>query len=197
MGITLSGSLDITGSLFVNGTAVSTGSGGGGSFNAITELYNNLNNLTANTVQTLDVNAGGVFNMHISESGLHKIDAFSIGAPSASVNIYFYPDLFTTSGSQAAVYATLNSGSGNGVVFRTLVSSSTSTYYATGTAIGTGNSQIARNSTKTLLQYANGATGNPVILSILEDGTKIFGALQNPIGSLNYSSTGDQGTPIV
>jgi hypothetical protein len=30
MGITLSGSLDITGSLFLNGTAVSTGSGGGG-----------------------------------------------------------------------------------------------------------------------------------------------------------------------
>ena len=68
MSVTFSGSLDITGSLFVNGTAVSTGSGGGGGFNPITNLFNLIDNREANVVQTLDINAGGLFNLHISKN---------------------------------------------------------------------------------------------------------------------------------
>lgn len=197
MPIQLTGSLEVSGSISINGNTVSTGSGGGGSFNPITNLYSLINNREANVTQTLNVNAGGIFNLHISASGLHKIDASTIGATSASVNIYWYPDLFTTSGSQAATYVTLNSGSGAGVAQRAIVSSSGS-YYNSQTTIGTTNSNVTRQTSNIMFQIAASAAANPSILTVLSDGTKIFGFSQNILSTTNnILLSGNQGTPIV
>jgi hypothetical protein len=191
MPIQLTGSLDVTGSISINGNTVST------VFNPITNLYSLINNREANVTQTLNVSAGGVFNLHISASGLHKIDASTIGATSASVNIYWYPDLFTTSGSQAATYVTLNSGSGVGVVQRSIVSTSGS-YYNSQLTIGTTNSNITRQTSNIMFQVAASSAANPSMLTVMSDGTKIFGSSQNILSSTNnILLSGNQGTPIV
>ena len=198
MPIQLTGSLEVSGSISINGNTVSTGSGGGGSFNPITNLYGLINNREANVTQTLNVNAGGIFSLHVSASGLHKIDASTIGATSASVNIYWYPDLFTTSGSQAATYVTLNSGSGVGVVQRSIVSSSVGGYYNSQLTIGTTNSNITRQASNIMFQVAAAAAANPSILTVMSDGTKVFGSSQNILSSTNnILLSGNQGTPIV
>jgi hypothetical protein len=191
MSVTFSGSLDITGSLFVNGGEVVSG------FNPMTNLYDLINDRN-NIVQTLNANAGGLFNLHISESGLHKIDAINIGAVSASVNVIFYPDSFTTSGSQATYWFTLNSGSGVGMQIRTLISSSTSTYYTPSLTIGGANFNTSKQSTAVNYTIAQGSGGNPSIFTVQSDGTKIFGNGQNPVGGANnIEGTGNKGTAIV
>jgi len=198
MSVTFSGSLSVTGSILINGTAVTaSGGGGGGGFNPITNLYSLINDVQANTFQTLDVNTGGLYDLHISASGLHGIDASTIGATSASVNIYFHLDSFT-SGSQAAWYATLNSGSGTGVAYRTIVSSSSGEYYAGGATIGGTTTNFSRNASKVLYQIAGGGSSNPAIITVFSDGRKSVGNGQTPLAPINnFVSTGNQGTPIV
>jgi hypothetical protein len=165
-------------------------------FNPITNLYNLMNDVQANTVQTLDVNTGGLYDLHISASGLYGIDASTIGATSASVNIYFYLDSFT-SGSQAAWYATLNSGSGTGIAYRTIVSSSSGEYYAGGAALGGTTTNFSKNASKKLYQIAGGSSSNPAIITVFSDGRKAVGNGQTPLASAsNFIASGNQGTPI-
>jgi hypothetical protein len=196
MPIQLTGSLDITGSILINGTAVTASGGDGGGFNPITNLFGLLNDLEGNTVQTLDVNAGGVFELHISASGLHKIDASSISTPTASLNIYWYPDSFT-SGSQAAYWLTLNSGSGTGVAIRSLISSSVGDYFAGSATPGNTSFNTTRQSTGAIIIYAYGAAANPAIFTVMEDGRRIFGQIQTPLSQIsNFTVSGNQGTPL-
>jgi hypothetical protein len=174
-----------------------TGSGGGGSapFNAMTNFYSLIGDRSVVT-QTLDANAGGIFNLHISASGLHKIDLSTIGTGvSASVNLYFYPDSFST-GSQAAVYWTMNTGSGNGLITRTIVSSSAGTYYSGGTAIGGTSFTTGKNATLTNSNIGIGAQNNPHIFTVMTDGTRVFGNAGLPSPTNNYGFSGNQGTPL-
>ena len=133
--------------------------------------------------------------MHISASGLHKIDALTIGATSASVNIYVYPDSFST-GSQAAIFWTMNSGSGTGIVTRTLVSSSAGTYLAGGTTIGTTSFTTGKNASLTNTNIGIGAANNPYIFTVMNDGTRVFGNAGLPSPTNNYLFSGNQGTPL-
>jgi hypothetical protein len=197
MPIQLTGSLDITGSILINGTAVTASGGGEGGFNPITNLYNLMNDVQANTVQTLDVNTGGLYDLHISASGLYGIDASTIGAISASVNIYFYLDSFTSS-SQASWYTTVNSGSGTGVAYRTIVSSSSGEYLAGSATLGGTNTNISKNASKKIYQIAGGGSANPAIITVFSDGRISLGNGQSPLASANnFISSGNQGTPIV
>ena len=195
MGIVLSGSLNVTGSLLVNGTAVSTGSGGSAGFNPITNFYNLVNDREANVVQTIDVNAGGTFNLHISASGLHKIDGSTLAsATTASINVHWYPDSFTTE-SQAAVYAVYNSGSGNNQ-YRSLISSSTGTYFAGAAAPGGATLAITKGSARVLTQIGQGNAANAQIFTVFSDDTRVFGNSSLPLAVNNFEFSGNQGTPI-
>ena len=177
------------------GNGVTSGGGSSG-FNPNTNFYNLVNNREANTVQTLNANAGGVFNLHISASGLHKIDCSTMGTTSASINAYFYPDSFTTSGSQAAFWLTLSSGSGN-VLLRTMISSSAGTYFAPSASPGNTTATTMRNATLPILQMGGGALAAPSIFTVMSDGTKMFGFSQSPFNtSNNFQLSGNFGTPL-
>lgn len=195
MGIVLSGSLNVTGSLLVNGTAVSTGSGGSAGFNPITNFYSLVNNREANVVQTLDVSAGGTFNLHISASGLHKITTPTLAsATTASINLYFYPDSFATE-SQAAVYAVFNSGSGNNQ-YRTIISSSVGTYFTPSATPGTTTLAVTKGTSRVNTQIGQGNAGAPQIFTVFSDGSKVFGFSSIPMGANNFEFSGNQGTPL-
>jgi hypothetical protein len=117
MPIQLTGSLDISGSILLNGTAV-TASGGGGSVPASVEIGGNIMYQYAagfaNPTYTYDVSSGAIVDVHISQSGVYLISGSFSSTQSGSVNLYYYPDELAV-GDNAAVYFTfLGATSGSG-----------------------------------------------------------------------------------
>ena len=91
---------------------------------------------------------------------------------------------------------TFNSGSGNAINYRTLVTGSSSTeYYQPVSNIGGSTNGLGRNATRKTTAFGS-AQVNPLVIMKMNDGTIYLGTVSTPIASLNLSATGNQGTPI-
>ena len=211
MGITLSGSLDITGSLFVNGTAVSTGSGGGGSVPASVTAGANINYNAfgfLNPDYVIDVPAASVTNVHVSQSGVYLMSGSFTTTQSASVNIYYYPDELSA-GENAAVWfthlGTVSSTSVRYTISTIISGSAGQTYWSAvntlGTVTTTVTSGLANTETKVLYRGILSGQQNPNFFYKVNNTNSI---VTQPIGSsglwqnaLFQAYTGSIGTPIV
>jgi len=196
----VSGSLTVTGALTANLTASVVSASYAtfaqtAPFNSITNFYSLIDNRSVVT-QTIDANAGGLYNLHISASGLHKVDASTIGTGvSASLNSIYYIDSFST-GSQAVLFLTANSGSGNAFNFRTIISSSAGTYLIPNQTIGNATNNVSKQTSFVNSIIGQGAVANPTIFTVMSDGTRVFGNSSLPNGTNNYLASGNQGTPL-
>ena len=163
MPIQLTGSLDISGSILLNGTAV-TASGGGGSVPASVEIGGNIMYQYAagfaNPTYTYDVSSGAIVDVHISQSGVYLISGSFSSTQSGSVNLYYYPDELAV-GDNAAVYFTFlgaTSGTSTRIIYQGIISGSESNRY------------FVRNSNMFTapvnVQAGTGSTLNPRLLTI-------------------------------
>ena len=152
--------------------------------------------------QTIDANTGGaIYNLHISESGLHYVSS-SIASPgSASINVYWYLDLIPT-GSSAAVVTSMPSGTAAvGLILRSITTGSSSTqFYVPSTSFnGTTNTSINRT-TVVSPRYFPTNVANPMVFGKLYNGNIYMGTISNPVvstGGQTYLYSGSIGSPIV
>jgi hypothetical protein len=146
--------------------------------------------------QKLDATSAITYNLHVSQSGVHWVDATGLASgTTANVNIYMYPELLTGINTQAAIAFTYLSGSSNAIAFRTLTSASAGfEYYAPTVNIGASSTNVARQ-TNNSARYFGNSTANPTIMTKTDDSVYLGGNLIS-IGAINYRFTGNQGTPI-
>ena len=148
---------------------------------------------------TTTISSVGVYNIHVSQSGTYFINATGLATLSASVNCYYYPELFPTS-SMAILGILAGTGSSNVVAIRTLVSAS-STYEwwnSNSSAIGTSNATLARNASRKTLHFAVTATAPTVMYKNSQGLVSLTPSSVYP-GTLTnlYSHTGSEGTALV
>ena len=183
----------------VQGTAVASLGNGvtQGSFSPISEFSILQSDATSTYTQKLDITATGTYNIHVSQSGVYRVDAEGLASgTTANLNIYVYPDLMTTPGTQAAVLFTYLSGSGTAVGYRTILSASASTVvYNNGINFGSSTTNLTRQSNNSVRNWGSAAT-NPTIFTRAKDGTFYTSVSAQPIPSLVYFFIGSQGTPI-
>jgi len=112
---TMTGSLDITGSSTYNDNPI--------------DMIGMWNQVYQTMSYTFVPPTSSTSNYYISASGNHNIDLTSFPSNvSCSVNIYWCPEQLPTS-SIAQLAISLDSGSGNAISYRTLISASNSSYY--------------------------------------------------------------------
>jgi len=147
---------------------------------------------------TTTINSVGLYNIHVSQSGTYLINATGLAASSASVNVYFYPELFPTS-SMATVGYLYSSGSGAVLLGRSLASASANYEWwnAVNTAIGASNQTFNRNASKKSFVITNNAA-NPTSIYKNSSGLVTLAAGLGWLGniSLLYSHTGSEGTAL-
>ena len=181
--------LTVNGDLVLNGSSFSS---------SPANTYSTLQGgATTTYAQKLNITTSATFSMHVSESGVHWVDALGLASPSTSnLNIYVYPDLLNTAGKQAAVLFTYTSGSGNAVQYRTIVTASASTsYYNSGLNLGSSTTNLARQANNSVRNFGNQST-NPTIFTRAEDDTFYLSVSGLPIPVLSYIFSGSQGTPL-
>jgi hypothetical protein len=165
----------------------------------ISTISTNMGSATTSSVyvQKLNITASGTYNIHVSQSGPYWVDFNGLAsATSANLNIYMYPDLYTSANSGSTVLFTAQSGSGNFVTYRTLVVSSAGEYFGTvATGIGTSSTTVSRNATRAQRSYGNSAV-NPVVINRTFDGSVYLQNPSTPLVVTAFSYTGNQGTPI-
>ena len=148
---------------------------------------------------TTTINAVGNYSIHVSQSGTYFINATGLTALSASVNCYYYPELFPTS-SMAILALQIQSGSGTNLILRSLVSAS-STYewwYNSTSAIGGSNTSISRNASRKTFQFP-AASANPSVIYKNSQGLVQLAIPAQYLGNATtlYSHTGSEGTALV
>lgn len=201
MPIQLTGSLDVSGSILINGTAVTASGGGGGTWSIASELSALQASFTY--TQILDVNtASAIYDLHISQSGIHYISSSIASPSSASINVYYYIDSLPSQ-SIATTMVSLPAGTAAvGLILRTITTGSSSTQYYVPSSLfnGTTNTSVNRTSGVVTPRAFVGAVGNPTVMSKTGDGTVFFGSNANPLlatGGQTYLYSGSIGSPIV
>lgn len=148
---------------------------------------------------TTTINAVGTYNIHVSQSGTYLINANDLATLSASVNLYFYPEVFPTS-SMAMFSVLAQTGSGTAIAYRSIVSASSAYEWwnVNTVAIGTASTNVARNATRRITSFPSTA-GNP---SMIYKNSQ--GLVQLSIPSANfglataiYAHTGSEGVALV
>jgi hypothetical protein len=169
----------------------------------INVISNNLGAMTSPSLYTqkVTISTPGVYNVHISQSGPYWVDLTGVASgTSASVNIYMWADQLNTFGAYtgSSVMFSANSGSGNYVAYRTIVTgSSTTEYWGSGTTIGNSSTTISRQGSQEQ-RNIGGVSGNPTSVVKYPDGTLMFMAPAGNVAfpSAMYKFTGSNGTPI-
>ena len=203
MSVTFSGSLDITGSLFVNGTAVSTGSGGGATPQ---ELFGSVQAELATKWAyaqdyTYTPTNEQIITVHVSESGIHLVDLTSV-TTSASINVLFYPESLPTYSVAGVVYKVPANGTitPRGVM-RTQVTASDTTEYWVGSAspFTVTSTNIQTVNTNIIVKRLSSTAVHPATIIKGVDNTDIVlgTSFTSYISTPMYSYTGSNGTPIV
>jgi hypothetical protein len=206
MPIQLTGSLEVSGSISINGNTVSTSSVSdsviaGGNF-----LYNFYGPF--DPTYTIDVPAASIVNVHVSQSGVYLMSGSFTTTQSASVNIYYYPDELSAGESAQVWFTSIGTTSATTVRFTwaTIISGSESQrYWNSGTTLGTTTSTItsaASTETRRIYRAGTTSTQNPTFF-YKASSTNSFvtqGTGQNSIFSTNQTyieHSGSIGTPIV
>jgi len=213
MPIQLTGSLEVSGSISINGSTVSTGSGGGGSVSASVEaggnfIYNSYGPF--NPTFTYNVPAASIVNIHVSQSGVYLASGSFATTESASVNIYYYPDELSAGESAQVWFGYIGATSATAVRFTvsTLISGSESQrYWNSGNSICTGatttmTAGLGNSETRRLYRAAATSVLNPTFFYKVTstDSFVTQGPGQNSIFSTNsqYAEhSGSLGSPIV
>jgi hypothetical protein len=206
MSVTFSGSLDITGSLFVNGTAVSTGSGGsvpasvtaGGNF-----MYNYIGFVNPDYI--INVPSASVVNIHVSQSGNYLASGSFTAAQSASVNIYFYPDELSVGDTAQVFFSSLGSVLSNSVrfTFTGIISGSASQrYYSIAATLYNATTTIlagtANTDTRIFYRAGGAGTGYPIgIYKVTSTKSLLYSPTTLGSSASTFEFSGSIGTPIV
>jgi hypothetical protein len=196
--LTTSNQATITFPVSVQGTAVaSLGNGVTAGVSPISTYYSGVAQGKTVYTQKLDVDTATIYNIHISASGCHWIDATNLASGTgASVNAYWYPESLTNVGDQAFVIFSANSGSATAITYRALTSASAGfEYTSAGTSIGNSNQTITRNASLVIDKALGSNPIVPTVMTRTVDGVALSGNL-TPLGSINYRYVGSQGTPL-
>jgi hypothetical protein len=196
--LTTSNQATITFPVSVQGTAVaSLGNGVTAGVSPISTYSSGVAQGKTVYTQKLDVDTAAIYNIHISASGCHWIDATNLASGTgASVNAYWYPESLTNVGDQAFVIFSANSGSATAITYRALTSASAGfEYTSAGTSIGNSNQTITRNASLVIDKALGSNPIVPTIMTRTVDGVALSGNL-NPLGNINYRYVGSQGTPL-
>jgi len=211
MPIQLTGSLEVSGSISINGSTVSTGSGGGGSVSASVEaggnfIYNAYGLFNPDYI--IDVPAASIANVHVSQSGTYLMSGSFTTTQSASVNIYYYPDELSAGETAQVWFVSLGAATAASVrwTFATIISGSESQrYWSAASTIGSGTNNLTAGlaNTDTRRVYRAGtasninstffykADSNNTMLAMGPGANSIFASIQ-------YTEhSGSIGTPIV
>lgn len=207
MPIQLTGSLDISGSILLNGTAV-TASGGGGSVPASVETGGNLAFNAfggfASPTYIYDVASSAIVDVHISQSGVYLISGSFATTESGSVNLYYYPDDLAV-GDNAVVWFTClgtSGATGTRITYQGIISGSANSRYfvKNSTIFGTtSNIQSGASSTQNTVLYRAGAAAvTPVcIYKASSSGSMVYNINDLTTTSPFQTLSGSYGTPIV
>lgn len=199
MPIQLTGSLDISGSILLNGTAV-TASGGGGSTSLSDNFSKYVNMSRADYTYIADTDAGLV-DVHISQSNAtYFISSSDTLTSFSNVNLYFYPEALAPNEVNFVYFELPPRGStGNVYIIRSLVEvTGSSSYWIPTTAVGVTNTNITSLSTNTIFRRSSVLSTNPTIMYKDENNEVWFATIANfPLNTTNYYNfTGSQGTPL-
>jgi hypothetical protein len=200
MAIQLTGSLDISGSILLNGTAV-TASGGGGGTTSLADNYGKYVSFTrADYTYVADTN-GQILNVYVSESNAtYFISGSDTLTTSANINLYFYPEVLAPNEVTAVYFQTPSRGSATLVYsIRTLPTiTGSGTYWYPNTAPGAVSSTI--NSTLNNITRRTSTAGqNSTVMFKDDDGVAYFNTYGNfPVQVTNAYTyyTSSQGTPL-
>ena len=191
MPIQLTGSLDVSGSISINGSVVS----------AFGSLQAELSNKWVYTQDyTYTPTNEQIITVHVSSSGIHLVDLTSV-TTSASVNVLFYPEsLPTYSVTGVAWKVPANGSAATRGVYRTQVTSSATTEYWVGNAapfIATSQN-IQTVSTNLVIKRLSTNIVQPTAMIKGADNTDItMGYLSTYSTTIMYLYTGSNGTAIV
>lgn len=210
---TVTGSLDITGSISLNGSSITAWPSGGSAFPytgsaeitgslAVNNIPVQFSNPDSSIFRTADFTyippQSTTNNYYVSQSGLHHIDASSYPAGvSSSLNIYYHIDDIENN-SETQIYVTLPSGSGQVILYRTLISASDSTVWWSPATTGFGNTSLGLNRNASYISrptYANST--NASFQFVKSDGGNYFKYLYFANEYIFLYHTGSAGTPIV
>jgi hypothetical protein len=202
MPIQLTGSLDITGSILINGNTVSTGSSGGATaaelFGSVQAEYANKWVYTQDFTYTLSNEE--IITVHVSSSAIHLVDLTSV-TTSASINILFYPELLPTySVAEVAWKLPANVSAATRGVYRTQVTASDSTEYwlSSATPFTTAGANIQTTAANLVLKRVSTSTIQPTAIIKGADNTEItLGYPGQYTATFMYLYSGSLGTPIV
>jgi hypothetical protein len=202
MPIQLTGSLDVSGSISINGNTVSTGSGGGATaaelFGSVQAEYANKWAYTQDFTYTLSNEE--IITVHVSSSAIHLVDLTSV-TTSASINILYYPELLPTYSVAGIAWKLPANGSAatRGVVRAQVTASDSTEYWTTNVApFSVTNANIQTTNTNLVVKRISTSTVQPTSIIKGADNTEIvLGYPQQYSSTLMYLYSGSLGTPIV
>lgn len=207
-----SGSLEISGSLYVNNQQITPGGGGSGSAFPYTGSAAISGSLTINDVlvqfynpasspyqvpnYTIYPSASITNNINISQSGIYNIDFSSFTSSlSCSLNIYYHLDTLPTNSETQILFNLPSATASNICTYRVLVTASNSTEWWAQSAVGTTTGTLTRG-TLAQRRYTglNGATPHQVVKSPY--GTYLTKTNLSYEETFLSKYTGSAGTPI-
>jgi hypothetical protein len=201
MPIQLTGSLDISGSILLNGTAVTASGGGGGSTSLTDNLEKYVNFDRADYTYIATTN-GQTINVYLSESNAtYFISSSATLTTTANVNLYFYPEVLAPNEVTAVHFETPPKSTVTTVfVVRTLptITGSGAYWYPSASPGGMSNN-IQSTSANTISRKTSTFAQNSPLMYKNGDGIVYFNTFGSyPVNGSNayVYYTSSQGTPL-